>query len=362
MSCTTIGLLVNVNLLSGPAWWPLGDDGFCSEIPVDGWKMPLCSFHSKDVNTCQETTPDDEASHPSCTLLLFGSTVVACSIYQTAEWLLRAYKEGFNHQSQQPPRSLTTADPAAKSLPREEVSRYSSLRKRVQRVWPRRIQVQRAQFSAAAEPQRVHPLAVDLANPPQRPKFFASFQRIARRFCCCFYLTYTLRDESNEIEAELERHNHCCEIGSHNESTGEIVIHDQSREIASHDQSRKIFERHDQGREIVEEGGAEMTIIPFEAKEAEAQRVNDEPRQSGRRQSLRAIAHERLQKARADEKWKETVDLTLRRLVYSLAGGTIVTVTMFRGCTTRWSIIIFGAGLGLGLSLRDASDVLEQSV
>ncbi|OAE22670.1 hypothetical protein AXG93_2675s1030 [Marchantia polymorpha subsp. ruderalis] len=47
-----------------------------------------------------------------------------------------------------------------------------------------------------------------------------------------------------------------------------------------------------------------------------------------------------------DQKWDAAIDLTLRRVVYSSAGGAAAALTLFRSPTTRWSAIAFGAGIG----------------
>ncbi|CAM6100633.1 unnamed protein product [Calypogeia fissa] len=325
--------------------------------------MPHCC-DPIEPDPCQEAISHDEASsHPSCTLLLFGSTVVACSIYHTADWLLRAHKEWFHHQCQLP-LAVTKTDPEAKPLRRrllrlenrEKVSRFSRLKKRARWMCPGHSRPQQVQVDVA-EPQGVDVDPPPLKSFPERSQVSKSFQRIARWFCCCFYL-FSLRDELEEIEPEIDWHDDNSEIESHDDNS-DIESQDQSRKIENHDQSRKIV-RHNQSREIIEEEG-EVTIIPFEQKEAKTHTANDEePQQPGGRKSAREIENERIQQENADEKWKESVDLTMKRLVYSLAGGTIVALSMFRGCTTRWSIIALGAGLGLGLSLRDASEILHE--
>ncbi|KAL2623289.1 hypothetical protein R1flu_003494 [Riccia fluitans] len=62
-----------------------------------------------------------------------------------------------------------------------------------------------------------------------------------------------------------------------------------------------------------------------------------------------------------DEKWDAAIDLTLRRVVYSTAGGAAVALTLFRSPSTRWSAIAFGAGIGLGSALRDCSSIFSGS-
>ncbi|KAL3690833.1 hypothetical protein R1sor_004484 [Riccia sorocarpa] len=62
-----------------------------------------------------------------------------------------------------------------------------------------------------------------------------------------------------------------------------------------------------------------------------------------------------------DQKWDAAIDLTLRRVVYSTAGGAAVALTLFRSPSTRWSAIAFGAGIGLGSALRDCSNIFNGS-
>ncbi|BBN13727.1 MICOS complex subunit MIC10 [Marchantia polymorpha subsp. ruderalis] len=62
-----------------------------------------------------------------------------------------------------------------------------------------------------------------------------------------------------------------------------------------------------------------------------------------------------------DQKWDAAIDLTLRRVVYSSAGGAAAALTLFRSPTTRWSAIAFGAGIGLGSALRDCSYIFNGS-
>ncbi|CAM6088176.1 unnamed protein product [Calypogeia fissa] len=289
--------------------------------------MPHCC-DPIEPDPCQEAISHDEASsHPSCTLLLFGSTMVACSIYHTADWLLRAHKEWFHHQCQ-PPLAVTKTEPEAKPLRhrllrlenREKVSRFSGLKKHARWMCPGHSRAQQVQVNVA-ERQGVDVDLLPLKNLPERSQVSKSFQRIARWFSCCFYL-FSLRDELEEIEPEIDWHDDNSEIESHvegreierqdqsrkierqdqsrkierHDQSRKVERHDQRREIENHDQSRKIV-RHNQSREIIEEEG-EVTIIPFEQKEAKTQTANDEEPQQprglpGGRKTAREIENDR---------------------------------------------------------------------
>ncbi|KAF6252212.1 hypothetical protein COO60DRAFT_1554375, partial [Scenedesmus sp. NREL 46B-D3] len=50
----------------------------------------------------------------------------------------------------------------------------------------------------------------------------------------------------------------------------------------------------------------------------------------------------------ADEKWDRLIDLSLRRTVYGVLGGSLVALALFRGPSTRAASVAFGAGFGAG--------------
>ncbi|CAM6088179.1 unnamed protein product [Calypogeia fissa] len=73
------------------------------------------------------------------------------------------------------------------------------------------------------------------------------------------------------------------------------------------------------------------------------------------------MVDERPKELSLDDKWDAAIDLTLRRFVYSTAGGAVAALALFRSPVTRWSAIAFGAGLGLGSAIRDSSYIFNGS-
>ncbi|KAH7315040.1 hypothetical protein KP509_21G031400 [Ceratopteris richardii] len=59
-----------------------------------------------------------------------------------------------------------------------------------------------------------------------------------------------------------------------------------------------------------------------------------------------------------DAKWDACYDLTLRRFFYSSLAGAASALLFFRSPVTRWGVIAFSAGIGLGSAYTDCSHIM----
>ncbi|XP_058722032.1 MICOS complex subunit MIC10-like [Vicia villosa] len=62
-----------------------------------------------------------------------------------------------------------------------------------------------------------------------------------------------------------------------------------------------------------------------------------------------------------DAKWDASLDLTVRRFVYSSFAGAFAGLLLFRSPQTRWASIAFGAGVGIGSAYTECSRLFDGS-
>ena len=60
-----------------------------------------------------------------------------------------------------------------------------------------------------------------------------------------------------------------------------------------------------------------------------------------------------------DAKWDASIDLTVRRVVYSSFAAAFGGLLLFRSPQTRWATIAFGAGVGIGSAYTECSRLFD---
>lgn len=63
-----------------------------------------------------------------------------------------------------------------------------------------------------------------------------------------------------------------------------------------------------------------------------------------------------------EQQWDATIDLTLRRFVYGSLSGAASALLFFRGPTTRWAAVAFGAGAGIGSAFTESSQMFRGAI